>query len=77
MADKKFRISGPGAADFLTSEGGIDFPETDPAKGMAQTRDEGVINDETTLEPDLEAPDPAVTRERGVTPPGRYEQRNE
>ena len=77
MAEKKLRISGPEAADFLTSEGGIDFPETDPAKGMAQTRDEGVINDETTLEPDLDAPDPAVTRERGVTPPGRDEQRNE
>jgi hypothetical protein len=74
---KKLRISGPGAADFLTSEGGIDQPETDPAKGMAQTRDEGVINDATTLEPDLDAPDPAVTRERGVTPPGRDERRSE
>jgi hypothetical protein len=74
---KKLRISGPGAADFLTAQGGIDFPETEPSKGSAQaTRDEGVINDATTLEPDLDAPDPAVTRERGVTPPGRDEPRN-
>ena len=80
MADKQFRISGPGAADFLTSEGGIDFPETDPAKGMAQTRNEGVINDETTLEPDLEAPDPDATREQsigGAIPTGRGERRSE
>jgi hypothetical protein len=74
---KKFEISGPGAADFLTAQGGIDLPETDPAKGMSQTREEGVIDAETTLQPNLEAPDPAVARERGVTPPGRDEQRNE
>jgi hypothetical protein len=74
---KKRRISGPGAADFLTAPGGVDFPETESSKGAAQaTRDEGVINDATTLQPDLEAPDPTVTRERGVTPPGRGEQRN-
>lgn len=74
---KKFKISGPGAADFLTAQGGVDFPETDPSKGMAQTRDEGVINDATTLEPDLEAPDPAVEREREIIPPDRGERRNE
>src|SRR4051812_24633572 len=34
---KKFRITGPGAADFLTAQGGVDFPETDTSKGMAQT----------------------------------------
>ena len=77
MADKKFKISGPGAADFLTAEGGLDLPETDPNKGMTQTRDEGVLDDARTLEPDLEAPDPAVTREREVTPPNRGGQRSE
>lgn len=75
---KKLRISGPGAADFLAAQGGTDFPETGQSKGSTQaTRDEGVINDATTLEPDLDAPDPTVTRERGVTPPGRVEPRNE
>ena len=72
---KKFRISGPGAADFLTAEGGVDLPETDASKGMSQTRDDALVND-ATLDPDLDAPDPAVTRERGVTPPGRDEPRN-
>jgi hypothetical protein len=80
MADekKKFEISGPGAADFLTSQGGLDRPETDSSKGMTQTRDEGtVVNEVDTLVPNLDAPDPTVTRERGVTPPGRDERRNE
>jgi hypothetical protein len=40
---KKLKISGPGAADFLTAPGGIDFPETEPTKGTAQaTRGEGL-----------------------------------
>jgi len=73
---KKFKISGPGAADFLTAQGGVDFPETDPSKGMAQTRDEGVINDASTLEPDLDPPDPTVEREREIIPPDRGGQRN-
>jgi hypothetical protein len=73
---KKFRISGPGAADFLTAQGGVDFPETDPSKGMAQTRDEGVINDATVLEPDLDPPDPSVEREREIIPPDRGGQRS-
>jgi hypothetical protein len=33
-------ISGPGAADFLTAQGGLDRPESG-AKGMAGTRGEG------------------------------------
>ena len=76
---KKSRISGPGAADFLTAQGGVDFPETDSSKGMAQTRDEGVVN-AADLEPDLEAPDPDSTREQsieGAIPRGRDEQRSE
>ena len=82
---KKSRISGPGAADFLTAQGGVDFPETDPSKGMAQTRDEGIrdegiVGNAADLEPDLEAPDPDATREQsigGAIPPGRGERRSE
>jgi len=77
VADKKLKISGPGAADFLTAEGGLDLPETDASKGMTQTRDEGIVNDASTLEPDLEAPDPAVTRERSIIPSDRDERRSE
>jgi hypothetical protein len=77
---KKSRISGPGAADFLTSQGGVDRPETDPSKGMAQTRDEGLLDNDADLEPDLEAPDPDTTREQsigGAIPTGRGERRSE
>jgi hypothetical protein len=58
VAKKKFKISGPGAADFLAAPGGLDLPETDPSKGMTQTREEGVIEAEQ-LEPELEPPDPS------------------
>lgn len=77
---KKSRISGPGAADFLTSQGGIDRPETDSSKGMGQTRDEGLLDNAADLEPDLEAPDPDATREQsigGAIPTGRGERRSE
>ena len=75
---KKLKISGPGAADFLTAPGGIDTPETDPSKGSAQaTRVEGLTDDPEALEPDLEAPDPATEREREIIPPDRGERRNE
>jgi hypothetical protein len=63
---KKMKISGPGAADFLTAEGGVDFPETDSSKGMTQTREDGVVNDAAELEPDLDAPDPLTTREHSI-----------
>ena len=79
VAEKKSRISGPGAADFLTAEGGVDFPETDPSKGMKQTRDAGLVNNAAELEPDLEAPDPDETREQsigGAIPRGRDEPRS-
>jgi len=36
-------ISGPGAADFLTAPTGLDTPESG-TKGMAQTRDEPLID---------------------------------
>jgi hypothetical protein len=74
---KKLKISGPGAADFLTAPGGTDLPETDASKGTAQAnRGEGVIDNAEGLEPDLDAPDPALQREREVTPPARGGPRN-
>ena len=38
---------------------------------------EGVLNVTATLEPDLEAPDPAVEHEREIIPPDRGGQRSE
>jgi hypothetical protein len=74
---KKLKISGPGAADFLTAPGGTDFPETDTSKGATQaTRGEGLLDNAEDLEPDLEAPDPALQREGEVTPPDRGGRRN-
>jgi hypothetical protein len=73
---KKLKIRGPGAADFLTAPGGIDFPETDSSKGTTATRGEGLVDDAGALEPDLEAPDPALEREREVIPPDRGGRRN-
>ena len=74
---KKMKISGPGAADFLTAPGGIDFPETEPTKGTAQaTRGEGLVDDVEALEPALEPPDPATEREREIIPPHRGGRRN-
>jgi hypothetical protein len=74
---KKMKISGPGAADFLTAPGGIDFPETDASKGSGQaTRGDGLTDDAQALEPDLDAPDPALEREREVTPPAPGGRRN-
>jgi len=53
---KKLKISGPGAADFLTAPGGTDFPETDASKGATQaTRGEGLLDNAEDLEPDLDA----------------------
>jgi hypothetical protein len=46
-------ITGPGAADFLTAQGGIDRPGAGGTKGMAQTRDEGVLGDPKRLAPRL------------------------
>jgi hypothetical protein len=50
-------ISGPGAADFIAASGGLDRPETSATKGMAQTRDEGLLRDGRRLEPQLEPSD--------------------
>ena len=46
-------ITGEGAADFLTASGGLDRPETGTSKGMAQTRDEGLLSDTKRLSPRL------------------------
>ena len=45
-------ITGPGAADFLTAQGGLDRPESG-MKGTGQLRDEGVLGDPKRLVPRL------------------------
>jgi hypothetical protein len=51
-ANRKFTISGPGAADFLASPGGEDLPGTSTSKGTSQTRDEeSLTNDARNFEP--------------------------
>jgi len=75
---RKLKISGPGAADFLTASGGLDLPETDASKGSAQaTRGDSLLDDAQRLEPDLEPPDPALEREREIIPPARGGRRSE
>jgi hypothetical protein len=55
MTKEKRVISGPGAADFVTSQGGIDFPENAPDKGTGQLRDDNALaNDTDGLTPDLD-----------------------
>jgi hypothetical protein len=53
MADRKFTISGPGAADLLAAEGGEDRPGTSASKGMAQTRGESPMTHPRGLVPRL------------------------
>jgi hypothetical protein len=55
MANKKRRISGPGAADFLTAPGGEDIPGASPSKGESELAGESPLTDARNLEPDLEA----------------------
>jgi hypothetical protein len=45
-------ISGPGAADFLTAQGGLDTPESG-TKGTGQTRDAGLLDSARGLRPRL------------------------
>ena len=64
MASKrKLTISGPGAADFLAAPGGEDLPGTSTSKGMAQTRDDSLL-EARNLEPGL-------IPERDAQPPER------
>jgi len=60
----KRTISGPGAADFLTATGGIDTPESDPAKGTRGLSDQPSLLDERRLTPDLDEPRDTTERER-------------
>jgi len=53
-SDRKFTISGPGAADFLTSPGGEDLPGTSTSKGTAQMRDDALTSDARNFEPALD-----------------------
>jgi hypothetical protein len=54
-ANRKFTISGPGAADFLASPGGEDLPGTSTSKGTSQTRDESLTSDARNFEPAFDA----------------------
>lgn len=72
---EKRRISGPGAADFLTAQGGEDIPGASPSKGDTDLQADAPLTDARNLEPDLGVDTDAVphNRERGV-PRGRDEQ---
>ncbi len=72
MADQKRRISGPGAADFLTAEGGEDMPGVSPSKGTTDVQSDAPLTDTRNLEPDLTDDTDAAppNSERGV-PRGR------
>ena len=74
MANEKRRISGPGAADFLTAPGGEDLPGVSPSKGETEVQGEAPLTDSRNLEPDLADDTDAVPhhKERGV-PRGRDE----
>ena len=75
MANQKRRISGPGAADFLTAQGGEDIPGVSPSKGETEVEREAPLTDARNLEPDLSDDTDAVPhhKERG-TPRGRDEE---
>lgn len=66
IKEKRRRISGPGAADFLTAQGGADLPGLD--KGDAALRDEHVVGIDR-LVPDLETDDNPSHTERTVYQP--------
>jgi hypothetical protein len=74
MGNQKRRISGPGAADFLTAQGGEDIPGASPSKGATEVHRETPATDSRNLEPDLGNDTDAVPhhKERGV-PRGRDE----
>jgi hypothetical protein len=55
-------ISGPGAGDFLASQGGVDLPGSDADKGTGTIRGEGLV-DRERLFPALDEPDPSAERE--------------
>jgi hypothetical protein len=59
----RIAISGPGAADFLTAQSGLDTPESG-GKGTAQTRAEGPLDDPQRLVPRLGPDTEAYPSER-------------
>ena len=67
MADRKFTISGPGAADFIAAIGGADHPGTSAEKGMGQTRDDSPFTDPKNLTP---RPGPDTEATPGERSPG-------
>jgi len=70
-ADRKFTISGPGAADFLAAEGGEDRPGASASKGMGQTRDESPLIDPRNLVPRLGPDSEAEPGERRSSAPAK------
>lgn len=74
MANRKRRISGPGAADFIAAPGGEDIPGVSPSKGETELAEESPLTDAHNLEPDVadDTHDLSHHRERG-TPRGRDE----
>jgi hypothetical protein len=74
MVNRKRRISGPGAADFLAAPGGEDIPGVSPSKGETEVKGDTPLTDPRNLEPDLSDDTDAVphNKERG-TPRGRDE----
>ena len=67
--NRKFTISGPGAADFLTSPGGEDLPGPSSSKGMGQTRGDAITSDARNLEPGLVPEKDALPPERAAGVP--------
>jgi len=66
--EDKHKISGPGAADFLTASGGIDRPEAAPDKGTGILREETHFTDPRNLT--LESEDDVRAKEQPGTPEG-------
>ena len=75
MANRKRRISGPGAADFIAAPGGEDIPGVSPSKGATEIDKDAPITESRNLEADLGDDTDAVphNKQRGV-PRGRDEQ---
>ena len=65
---KDLVISGPGAADFLAAQGGLDTPESG-TKGMAATKEESSLVDPSRLQPALEPPPEERAHEREIVTP--------
>jgi hypothetical protein len=68
-ANRKFTISGPGAADFLASPGGEDRPGSSGSKGTSQTRGDGITSDVRNLEPAFASDKDAQPPERAASAP--------